>query len=56
MNIQALFATVVMAGATIFATCLSLGPVRLLAKKAYDVVYYIVMKSYMTKQFHRLPE
>ena len=56
MNIQALFATVVMAGATIFATCLSLGPVRLFAKKAYDIVYYIVMKSYMTKQFHRLPE
>ena len=55
-NIQALFATVVMAGATIFATCLSLGPVRLFAKKAYDIVYYIVMKSYMTNQFHRLPE
>ena len=39
MNIQALFATVVMAGPTVLVSCLGLGLVRLLAKKAYDSGY-----------------
>jgi hypothetical protein len=52
MNIQALFATVVMTGATIFATCLSLGPAPVSEKS----IMKSYMKSYMTKQFHSLPE
>ena len=37
MNIQAPFATAVMAGA-----CLGLGPVCLLTKKAYNIIYYVI--------------